>query len=71
MSYLKKLNELLGEKPKFEVHKVDNVFKAVTVINGKKFIGFEESIPEAIETAARIAVDYIDPNNWVDDVVWG
>lgn len=70
MSYLKKLNELLGEKPKFNLSKVDNVYRAEIVIDGKHFVYFDDTAQEAVENAAKMAVNYIDPNNWVDDEVW-
>ena len=69
MSYLEKLKKLIGKKPKFNLSKVDGIHRAEVTVNGKRFIGFQEEASDAIETAARIAVDYIDPNNWVDDSI--
>ena len=69
MSYLQKLNNLLGEKPRFSLNQVEGIYRAEVKIDNKKFVGFDENAMEAVEIAAKMAVFYIDPNNWVDDLV--
>lgn len=69
MSYLTKLNNLLGEKPRFNLSLVEGIYRAEIEIDNKKFVGFEEVAMEAVEIAAKMAVFYIDPNNWVDDLI--
>ena len=69
MRYLTKLNNLLGEKPRFNLSLVEGIYRAEVKVDNKKFVGFDDVAMEAVEIAAKMAVFYIDPNNWVDDVI--
>ena len=68
--YLEKLNELLGSLPLIKIRQVDSeTWRAETSVDNYRFVGFDPDCSVAIELCAKLAVFYIDPNNWVDDII--
>lgn len=74
--YLEKLNDLLGSTPVIKVMEFgfdedgEKLYRAATVVDNKPFVARHNDCAQAIENCAMLVVNYIDPNNWVDDIVF-